>query len=111
MQGTITRQRNLKNREEKSVLDYILVCDILINYVTSMLIDEVRLFTLTKFVSTRGVIKRTKSDHNILFCNFNLSYSYEICSKRRHEIFNLKNVECQELFKMKQKSHPSLLMF
>ena len=46
--GVITRNRITKRSEENSTLDYILVCDILANYVTSMLIDEERIFTLTK---------------------------------------------------------------
>ena len=96
--GKITRHRITKNKVEKSILDYILVCDILSNYFTSMLIDEERLFTLTKFVSTRGVIKPTKSDHNILYCSFNLTYKKEILPQRRQEIFNLKNRDCQEAF-------------
>ena len=97
--GKITRQRMAKNKMEKSAIDYILVCDILSNYITNMLIDEERLFTLTKFVSTRGVIRQTKSDHNILYCIFNLTYKKEIRPQMRHEIFNLKSIECQEIFK------------
>ena len=97
--GTITRHRITKNKEEKSILDYILVCDILSNYVTSMLIDDQRLFTLTKFVSTKGIIKQTKSDHNVLYCNFDLAYKQELRPQMRQEIFNLKNSECQEVFK------------
>ena len=97
--GVITRNRITKCSEENSTLDYILVCDVLANYVTSMLIDEERIFTLTKFVSTRGIIRRTKSDHNVLFCNFDITYKKEICSRLRKEIFNLKNLECQQNFK------------
>ena len=97
--GTITRQRITQSNEEISTLDYILVCDLLANYVTSMLIDEERIFTLTKFVSTRGVIKRTKSDHNILYCNFDITYKKEPTAFLRQEKFNLKNKECQMDFK------------
>ena len=81
--GTITRDRITKNKEEKSILDYILVCNILSNYVTSMLIDDQRLFTLTKFVSTKGIIKQTKSDHNVLYCNFDLAYKQELRPRMR----------------------------
>ena len=56
--------------EEKSVLDYILVCEIL-----------------------------KKSDHNIMYCNFNLTYSNKIQYKVRREIYNLKNKECQDSFR------------
>ena len=97
--GLITRHRITQNKEEKSVLDYILVCDILSNYFRSMLIDEERIFTLTKFVSSRGIIKQTKSDHNILYCNFDLSYRKEPQAMLRKEVFNLKSLGGQELFK------------
>jgi hypothetical protein len=69
-----------------------------LSYVTKMFIDEERLFTLTTFVSTRGIVRQTKSDHNILYCNFNLIYKNEVPSQRRQEMFNLENVECQEVF-------------
>ena len=97
--GLITRNRITKCSEENSTLDYILVCDILANYVTSMLIDEEQIFTLTKFVSTRGIIRKIKSDHNILFCNFDITYKKEIRSLLRKEVFNLKDLEGQENFK------------
>ena len=32
---------------------------------------------LTKLVSTKGVKKETKSDHNVLYCNFILTYKKE----------------------------------
>jgi hypothetical protein len=97
-QGVITRHRITKHKEEKSTLDYVIVCDVLANYVTNMLIDEKRMFTLTKFVSTRGMVKKIESDHNILYCSFNISYKKETRRFSRKEIFNLKSLECQRLF-------------
>ena len=97
--GIITRNRITKCSEENSTLDYILVCDILENYVTSMLIDEERIFTLTKFVSTQGIIRKIKSNHNSLFCNFDITYKKEIFTLLRKDVFNLKDLEGQENFK------------
>ena len=97
--GKITRHRITKVGEEKYVLDYIMVCEILFSHLESMLIDEDRLFTLTKFVSTKGGVDQKKSDHNIMYCNFNLTYSNKIQYKVRREIYNLKNKECQDSFR------------
>ena len=97
-QGVITRHRITKHKEEKSTLDYVVVCDVLANYVTNMLIDEKRMFTLTKFVSTRGMVKKIESDHNILYCSFDISYKKETRQFSRKEVFNLKSSECQKLF-------------
>ena len=124
-EGKITRQILKNNLIEKSAIDFILVCDTLVNYVTKILIDEKRLFTLTKFVTTRGIIRRTKSDHNILYCHFNLTYKHEINLQKRQEMFNLRNPEGQlqfksetentskftDIFKSRRPSHMKARMF
>ena len=50
----IRRHRKTINGEEKSILDYILFCDSLLEYFHEMLIDDERLHTLTKYASTKG---------------------------------------------------------
>ena len=52
--GTITRHRKTINGEEKSILDYILVCQGLLGHFVEMFIDEERLHTLTKYATTKG---------------------------------------------------------
>ena len=47
--GIITRHRTTVLGEEKSVLDYIIVCDFLLSYLEKMLVDENRMFVLTKY--------------------------------------------------------------
>ena len=42
-QGVITRHRKTLNGDEKSVLDYVIVCDGLLNHFQKMIIDEERL--------------------------------------------------------------------
>ena len=63
------------------------------------MIDEERLFTLTKYSTTKGMIKKCLSDHNILFTSFDLSYGKQVKHAIKREQFNLNNTECQELFK------------
>ena len=63
-----------------------------------MLIDEDRIHTLTKYASTRGVVGKSESDHNPLFCEFDIPYASRVRVDDRQTIFNLKNAEGQEMF-------------
>ena len=96
--GQITRHRITKNKEEKAILDYTLTCNELSYFVENMMIDEGRLFTLTKYVTTKGIKSECKSDHNPLFSSFNLTYEKQAKQSNRKEIFNLKDKDCQEAF-------------
>ena len=73
-QGAITRVRVIKDNTEKSILDYILVCEKLATFLEQMLIDEDRNFSLTKYATTKGIKKIVKSDHNILYAKFSMQY-------------------------------------
>ena len=53
-----------------SVLDYIVVCDKLKEYFSFMTIDEKRHYVLTKYATTKGVKKKSESDHNVLYAEF-----------------------------------------
>ena len=91
--GVITRHRKTITGEEKSVIDYIIVCDILLNYLEQMLIDESRTHVLTKY----GKTSKTESDHNILYAKFAITY-YSRVAKTKREIFNFRNEGCQKKF-------------
>ena len=92
-QGVITRERETIAGSEKSVLDYVLVCDRLKDSVDRMFIDENRMFTLTRFSSK----KVTKSDHNVMHCTFDIVLQARHQSVRK-EIFKLKDKEGQKTF-------------
>ena len=96
--GVITRYRETTKGIEMAVLDYVLACDRLATFLDSMLIDEQRVLTLTKYATTKGVKSVVKSDHNILFAKFSLEYKKLNSKKPRQEVFNLKNEACKELF-------------
>ena len=95
--GVITRHRKTVHGDEMSVLDYIVVCDKLYVYFSSMFIDEKRHFVMTKYATTKGVKKKSESDHNVLYAEFEL-----FCEKKdvkvRHEIFDFKSSEGQNMF-------------
>ena len=80
-------------------LDYVVACDQLSQFIKSMKVDEDRIFTLTKYASTKGVRKIVKSDHNILFADFLIEHKNFSQKRPRIEVFNVKNAECQQNFK------------
>ena len=96
-QGKITRHRITKKGEEKSIIDYIIVCETLFSLLIEMQIDEDRIHTLTKYVSTRGRIMKIESDHNLIYCEFNLAYKKKTKSQRQ-TVFNFKNAESLEMY-------------
>ena len=96
--GAITRQRVTKNKEEKSIIDFILVCEKLADFFALMFIDEERSFPLTKYATTKGVKKIVESDHNLLYAKFTIEYKNTPWRQDRHEVFNLKNPECKAKF-------------
>ena len=63
-----------------------------------MLIDDARQYTLTKYATTKGKVKKIESDHNPIFCKFSIIYEKEKKNSKRRELFNLKNSECQAKF-------------
>ena len=96
--GALTRHRVTQKNIEQSILDYLVVCDRLANYLEMMVIDEHRNFPLTKYASKKGVKKTVKSDHNTLYGRFSIEYRNLSWKKPREAIFNLKNTECQQKF-------------
>ena len=96
--GVITRERKFEQRVEKSVIDYVIVCDDMKEYLEEMLVDEDRTYALTKYAGKSGSKRRVISDHNILFSKFSIKYNC-LPVKVRKEFFQLKSKESQEAFK------------
>ena len=101
--GLITRNRITKNGSEKSIIDFVLLSDDLKNEVETIVIDEERKNVLTKLSKTKKGISKVESDHNTIFTHLKLSWTKRL-KKQRNELFNLKNKECQEIFKEETKS-------
>ena len=95
-EGLITRMRVTKTKVEKAVLDIFVVCDKIRPFLTKMVIDESREYVLTNFNPIRIGGKAIESDHNTEFLKLGLQYDQK--KTERIEVFNLKNVECQEVF-------------
>ena len=95
--GVITRERITKARAEKSVIDFVIVCSKLKEFVKYMLIDESRVHVLTKYASRNGMKKKSVSDHNILMCRFSIHVVAKLVTLRK-EYFLLKDSEDQKKF-------------
>jgi hypothetical protein len=95
--GLITRQRSTARRTEKSCIDLMLFSSDLKNSFKSLLIDEERIHVLTRIVNTKKGVVKKESDHNVLIAEFNCAVD-DPEDKKKHEVYNLKNVECQKKF-------------
>jgi hypothetical protein len=96
-EGVVTRERVTKDRVERAVIDFVLVCSEMREFVKSMFIDEKRIHVLTKYASKKGIKKHKISDHNILVSKFSI-HSEAKPRTLRSEFFQLKNPDDQKNF-------------
>ena len=96
--GLITRKRITTQSIEESIIDFDLISNDLTESVQSIEIDDQRKYVLTKHVKTKHGMKSTESDHNIIVTKLKLPWSKKT-KKHAIELFNLKNVECQNEFR------------
>ena len=94
--GTITRERVLQNKTERSVLDYLIYCESMKEYLVEINIDESRDLALRHSTKNKNNLY-TKSDHNIMVGKFNLKYAKKQ-AKLRFEYFNFKEVDNMKKF-------------
>ena len=106
--GVITRYRQTTLRIEESVLDYFIVCEKFFTYVTGMIVDEARRFSLTKFSTKNGRKSVKVSDHNTLILNLNIRWNSSEKINNREEIFNFRNAEQFQRFEMHTESDDDL---
>ena len=106
--GTITRLRRTKISEEKSVIDYFIVCSKFFELISSLEIDENRKYVLTKYSSRMGVKCLVKSDHNPLVCTLNIKWDKRTKIERK-EIFKLKDKEGLRMFNEITSNCPKLV--
>jgi hypothetical protein len=88
--GLITRERILENKTEKSVIDYIIVCERMKRFLQMMTIDDQRIDVLRHFTKRKNRV--ITSDHNILYSKFSLTFDRKP-RKIRQEFFQFK---CEE---------------
>ena len=96
--GLITRRRITECGQEESIIDFLIVSDDLVENVKSMVIDENQKYALAVVRKTNRNISITTSDHNVMLTKFKMEWR-DSERKERLEVFNLKNKECQQVFK------------
>ena len=97
-EGLITRMRKLANGKlEESVIDFYVVCERVLPYVTKMIIDSDRKYSVTNYSQIKQGGQGIDSDHNTMFLKLLLQLCPTKIKKRL--LYNLKNAKCQTIFK------------
>ena len=96
--GLVTRKRTTKNGVEESIIDFVLLSDDLSDALENIIIDDKREHVLTSIKKTKNGIKNIESDHNTIFTRFKFEWKKKF-KEKRIEMFNLKNIACQEIFR------------
>ena len=96
--GVITRIRLLvTGKVESSSIDFYVVCERVLAYVTEMTIDSDKKHIATNFTNVQKGGKAIDTDHYTQI----LKVKLDICpnQQKRLEILNFKNTQCQEKFR------------
>ena len=96
-EGLITRRRYKNDKLEQSILDFFVVCNLILPYVKRMVIDEDKKYVLTNYEQVRKGGKAADTDHNTEFMDVNLKIMAG--KPERREIWNFKEKESQETLK------------
>ena len=97
-EGLVTRRRSRNGKLEESILDYFVVCDQILPFVTRMVIDEDKNYILRNYEKVRKGGKSIETDHATEYMDLALEIITE--KPKRTEIWNFKNHEDQETFKL-----------
>ena len=98
-EGLISRMRVKNGKEEKSVLDFFVVCSRVLPHVSRMKIDDDKKHILTNFKPARKGRAATDSDHFTEILDVDLEIVPE--NPKRIEIYDFKDMKAQVLFKDK----------
>ena len=96
--GLITRTRTTVVGVEKSVIDYLVVCEELFSHMIEMTVDENNKYPIECHRKNGGKIKVTKTDHNMLAGTFGLKTLKDVKEIRR-EVFKYDDEEGMKKFR------------
>ena len=94
--GLFTRVRKCKNIEEKSILDFFVVCNKVLLYVTNMAVDEEKENIPSNYTQVRRGGKVVDSDHMVIEINLNIRIPPT--RPARVIIYNFKNQQGRDNF-------------
>ena len=94
-----TRERKTVNNCEKSIIDYVLICQDMYFYFEKMKIDPVNSLRKYSKIRNKGVV--TRSDHHLIISQFKKIFSLkpEKQLNERTEFFNFNDPEGCKIFK------------
>ena len=88
--GVLTRTRATVKGEEKSVIDFLIVCEELFAYMIEMKIDEEKLHSIESYSKKGGKTVLTPSDLNMIIGKFYMKIGKKETEVRK-EIFDYKD--------------------
>ena len=104
-EGLITRERHVKDKKEKAVLDFFLVNEKIRPLLRRMVIDEEKKYVLSNLAQINKNKCIIETDHNSEI----LELEFRNRKPEREEILNLQNKACQEVFKDETEHNLELL--
>ena len=91
-EGKITHVRHTRERTGESILDFFVVCDLILPLVSKMTIYSRGEIALSRYKN-----RVVNSDHRMLKLEVNLTFHKEK-NHERVEVFNVRNKQCQKVF-------------
>ena len=107
-QDTITRKRVTTKSTEESAISFVLTSPDLVELVEEIIVDEKREYAPTRITDTKKGVDKQESDHNVIMTKFKMQWN-KMAKQENNELFNLKNEECQKLFKEATTNNKNLL--
>ena len=92
-EGVISRSR----KSEESILDFFIVCNLVLPHVTKMVVDEENKYVLTNYKAARKGETAKNSDHATEYMDVDLKIASE--KPKRKVMWNFKNKSGQQKFK------------
>ena len=99
-EGSVTRERTTINGTESSIIDFVITCQDMYQYMTKMKIDKDNALARYSKKKNRSIV--SKSDHHLLVCDFNIRWSSNLKESKvpRQKMFNFKDQEGQKKYKI-----------
>ena len=98
-EGLFTRERNTVKSQERSIIDFIFVCQEMHLYFEKMKIDSIN--ALRKYSKKGDQVSVKKSDHHLLISHFNVKWSQrqKFTTMKRSKQFNFRSDEGWKTYK------------
>ena len=86
-EGLITRRRSREGKLEESVLDFFIVCSLILPHITRMVIDVEKKYLLTNYEQIQRGGKAANSDHATEYIDMDIKVIFEKPNIFRVSIF------------------------